>query len=91
MRRILALLAISTMLLVASGCAGRSAPVTVRQEFSPCPRPAAPSLPELDPAASLCAPGNLEALLEIFDQLRWMIDQQAAVLDCYEAQAKGAK
>ena len=91
MQRMLALLLISTALLAVNGCAGRGAPLTVRHEYSRCPRPQAPTLPEVDPAASLCSPGNLEALLELFDAQRWMIDQQSAALDCYEAQSSGAK
>lgn len=90
MRRIALLLCISTA-LAASGCTGSRAPLTVRQEYSPCPRPAMPDPARLDPEESLCSPANMERLLELYDQQRWMIDQQAAALDCYEAQARTGK
>lgn len=90
MKRVLALLAISTVLAVASGCAGNSGPLTVHREYSRCPRPQMPDLPELNPNEHLCSVANLDALLELVSAHRWMIDQQAATIDCYEAQAAGA-
>jgi len=92
MRRTLALLVISIALLAGSGCARGRSVVSVHHEFTLCPRPQAPDLPEVDPGESLCSPKNLEALLELFDSQRWLIEQQSAALDCYEAQAsKGGR
>lgn len=86
MRRAAALLIIS-MAVVGSGCAPTSAPVTVHQAYTRCPRPAAPELPAIDPGQHLCAPANLERLLERADLQCAHIDQLGATIDCYEGQA----
>jgi len=86
MRRAVALLIISTLL--ASGCAASKA-VTVRGEYSRCPRPEAPELPAIDTGEHVCSPANLARVLELVDALRWYASQQDAALDCYEAQASG--
>jgi len=79
------------MALAGSGCAATSAPVTVQRAFTRCPRPAMPDLSTLDPEQHVCSPANLERLMEIVDRQCWMIGQQAAALDCYEAQAAGGQ
>ena len=89
MKRVVALLLIS--MAVGSGCAARPGTITVQQTYTRCPRPAAPVLPSLDPEQHLCSPDNLGRLMEIVDQQCWMIGQQGAALDCYEAQAKGGR
>lgn len=83
-----ALLLIISTVLAASGCAGR-APLTVRHEFSRCPRPQLPELPEVSAQEHICSPDNLERIMEIIFAQRWMIEQQDGALDCYEAQASG--
>jgi len=89
MRRIALLLLIS-IALAASACVSRTATLAVHRETTRCPRPERPDLPTLDPDRSLCAPDNLDALLELFDRQRAYADQLAACVDCYEAQGKEA-
>lgn len=91
MRRAAKLLCILIAVLLNSGCAARPAPVVVQHQFTRCPRPAMPELPELDPGQHVCSPENLERLLTRSDRLCWMIEQQDAALDCYERQAAGGK
>uniref|UniRef100_I2Q2N9 Lipoprotein n=1 Tax=Desulfovibrio sp. U5L TaxID=596152 RepID=I2Q2N9_9BACT len=90
MPRAVALLCIS-MTLAVSACAPTPAPVVVQQAVSRCPRPDMPELPAVDPEEHVCSPANLDRLLSRADLQCWMISQQAAALDCYEAQAKGGK
>ena len=65
-----ALLLIISMAAVSSACAPTPAPVTVHQAYTRCPRPAAPELPAIDPGQHLCAPANLERLLERADVVK---------------------
>ena len=88
MRRVAALLIISIALAASSGCAGKPSVITVHQAYTRCPRPTAPELPTLDPEQHVCSPANLERLMERVDRQCWLIEQQDAALDCYEAQAK---
>jgi len=89
MRRVVKLLCILTVLAAISGCAGKSATVTVQHAFTRCPRPKAPELPRLDPEQHVCSPENLDRLMLLVDRQCWLIEQQAATLDCYERQASG--
>ncbi len=50
-----------------------------------------PELPAIDPERHVCSPDNLDRLLTLVDRQCWMIEQQAAALDCYEAQATETK
>jgi len=74
---------------VISGCAGRT--VTVQHSYTRCPRPSRPALPALDPADHVCSPANLDRLLTIVDRQCGYIEQQDAVLDCYERQTGGKR
>ena len=87
MRRVAALLIILTV-LAGSGCTPAPAAITVQQAYTRCPRPPALELPALDPEQHVCSPVNLERLMERVDRQCWLIEQQDAALDCYEAQAK---
>ncbi len=88
MPRAAALLCISMLLVAISGCAATPAPVVVRHGYTRCPRPALPELPALDPERHVCSPENLDRLLTRSDRQCWLIEQQAAALDCYERQAR---
>ena len=81
---------IISMAAAGSACAPTPAPVTVHQAYTRCPRPAAPELPAIDPGQHLCAPANLERLLERADLQCAHVDQLDATIDCYEAQAAPA-
>ena len=72
-----------------AGCAAKPEVVTVRQVYTPCPRPAPlTGLPLVDGNLPLDSLANVDALTARHLIVFAHIDTLNAALDCYEAQAK---
>lgn len=88
MRHVLLLLAGSIALC---SCAAATPPVVATMPVVECPAPGRPVLPDLDPGLPLDHQKNVELLMIRDDVMRAYVHGMESALECYRAQAKGAK
>lgn len=77
---------LSALIVLCSGCGQKAAPLIL--DLPDCPAPMPPVLPMIDGAESLDSPANIARIMNRDDLIREYIDGLNAALGCYQARRR---